>query len=39
MALHFSQSVCPMGAFALLAVVAALMYLTRKVDWYTYAGA
>ena len=23
-----------MGAFALLAVVAALMYLTRKVDWY-----
>lgn len=26
-----------MGAVALLAVVAALMYLTRKVDWYTYA--
>ena len=25
-----------MGAIALLAVVAALMYLTRKVDWYTY---
>ena len=24
-----------MGALALLAVVAALMYLTRKVDWYT----
>ncbi|HEX7914293.1 inner membrane CreD family protein, partial [Rudaea sp.] len=28
-----------MGAIALLAVVAALMYLTRKVDWYTYANA
>ena len=26
-----------MGAIALLAVVAALMYLTRRVDWYTYA--
>lgn len=26
-----------MGAIALLAVVAALMYLTRKVDWYAYA--
>jgi inner membrane protein len=25
-----------MGAVALLAVVAGLMYLTRKVDWYTY---
>lgn len=25
-----------MGALALLAVVAALMYLTRKVDWYAY---
>jgi inner membrane protein involved in colicin E2 resistance len=24
-----------MGALALLAIVAALMYLTRKVDWYT----
>ncbi len=24
------------GAVALLAVVAALMFLTRKVDWYTY---
>jgi inner membrane protein involved in colicin E2 resistance len=23
-----------MGAVALLAVVAALMYLTRRVDWY-----
>ena len=22
------------GAFALLAVVALLMYLTRRVDWY-----
>ena len=28
-----------MGAIALLAVVAVLMYLTRKVDWYTYAAA
>lgn len=28
-----------MGAVALLAVVAALMYLTRRVDWYTYAPA
>jgi inner membrane protein len=26
-----------MGALALLAVVAVLMYLTRKVDWYAYA--
>jgi len=26
-----------MGALALLAVVALLMYLTRKVDWYAYA--
>ncbi|MBN8886373.1 MAG: cell envelope integrity protein CreD [Rudaea sp.] len=26
-----------MGAIALLVVVAALMYLTRRVDWYTYA--
>src|SRR5262249_26911653 len=26
-----------MGAIALLAVVGALMYLTRKVDWYAYA--
>ena len=26
-----------MGALALLGVVAALMYLTRKVDWYAYA--
>jgi len=26
-----------MGALALLVVVAALMYLTRRVDWYTYA--
>src|SRR5678815_1024916 len=26
-----------MGAIALLAVVAVLMYLTRKVDWYAYA--
>jgi inner membrane protein len=25
-----------MGAIALLVVVAALMFLTRKVDWYTY---
>jgi inner membrane protein len=25
-----------MGAIALLVVVGALMYLTRKVDWYTY---
>jgi inner membrane protein len=25
-----------MGAVALLVVVAALMFLTRKVDWYTY---
>ena len=25
-----------MGSLALLAVVAALMYLTRKVDWYAY---
>jgi inner membrane protein len=24
-----------MGAFALLAIVAALMFLTRKIDWYT----
>ena len=24
-----------MGALALLAIVAALMYLTRKIDWYT----
>lgn len=28
-----------MGAVALLVVVAALMYLTRRVDWYTYAPA
>jgi inner membrane protein len=28
-----------LGAIALLAVVAALMYLTRRVDWYTYAPA
>lgn len=28
-----------MGALALLAVVAVLMYLTRKVDWYAYAAA
>jgi len=28
-----------MGAIALLAVVAALMYLTRRVDWYAYAAA
>ena len=28
-----------MGAIALLVVVAALMYLTRRVDWYTYAPA
>jgi len=28
-----------MGSIALLAVVAALMYLTRKVDWYAYATA
>jgi inner membrane protein len=28
-----------MGSIALLAVVAALMYLTRKVDWYAYAAA
>ncbi|MBS0584393.1 MAG: cell envelope integrity protein CreD [Proteobacteria bacterium] len=28
-----------MGALALLAVVAALMYLTRRVDWYSYAAA
>jgi len=26
-----------MGAMALLAVLAVLMYLTRKVDWYAYA--
>jgi inner membrane protein len=26
-----------MGSIALLAVVGALMYLTRKVDWYAYA--
>jgi inner membrane protein len=26
-----------MGALALLAVVAVLMYLTRRVDWYAYA--
>ncbi len=26
-----------MGALALLVVVAALMYLTRRVDWYAYA--
>ena len=26
-----------MGAFALLVVVALLMYLTRRVDWYAYA--
>jgi inner membrane protein len=26
-----------MGALALLVIVAALMYLTRRVDWYTYA--
>jgi inner membrane protein len=25
-----------MGSVALLAVVGALMYLTRKVDWYAY---
>jgi len=24
-----------MGALALLAIVAALMYLTRRIDWYT----
>jgi len=23
-----------MGALALLAIIAALMYLTRKIDWY-----
>ena len=28
-----------MGAVALLAMVGALMYLTRRVDWYTYAPA
>jgi inner membrane protein len=28
-----------MGSIALLAVVAALMYLTRRVDWYAYAAA
>ena len=28
-----------MGSIALLAVVGALMYLTRKVDWYAYAAA
>ena len=28
-----------MGSIALLAVVSALMYLTRKVDWYAYAAA
>jgi inner membrane protein len=26
-----------MGAIALLVVIAVLMYLTRRVDWYTYA--
>jgi inner membrane protein len=25
------------GSIALLIVVAVLMYLTRKVDWYAYA--
>jgi inner membrane protein len=28
-----------MGSIALLAAVAALMYLTRKVDWYAYGSA
>ena len=28
-----------MGSIALLAAVSALMYLTRKVDWYAYASA
>ncbi|HEY2394783.1 MAG TPA: cell envelope integrity protein CreD [Rudaea sp.] len=28
-----------MGSIALLAVVATLMYLTRKVDWYAYGAA
>jgi inner membrane protein len=27
------------GSIALLAVVATLMYLTRKVDWYAYGAA